>query len=165
MTDQQGPTNTPAWQPTDAAPSGWAPPTTPPAPPAWNPSAAPGAQTQSPGTGSIPPPPQAQAAQMPPPPTAGFNPTPAVRYRPGLFGRGRGRGGVYPLFAGIISLLVTIVTAAFGNGHFSFVILLPILGGVYGVMNIVTGRGRVLGIIGVVLCALALLLDAALLLI
>ncbi|MGH7922458.1 MAG: hypothetical protein ACREQM_21335, partial [Candidatus Dormibacteraceae bacterium] len=55
---------------------------------------------------------------------------------------------------------LTLVTLGVNHdGSFSFFIVLPIGGLVYGTMTVVAGRQRALGIIGVVLCALALLLT------
>lgn len=146
MSDQNPP-NSSAWQPAGPVEQ------TPPPPPA---------------AGAIPPPPTQQAWTSPPPPgtppPAGFNPTPVgtgrVYRRRGLRGN-----GIYSMVVGIISILVPIVSLfIMGNGHFTFLVILPVLGLVYGIISVVQGNRRGFGIAGIVLCAVALLLEALLLL-
>lgn len=79
--------------------------------------------------------------------------------------RGGIRGnGVYSIVAGAISIAVALGSLFIeGNGHFTFLIVLPIAGLIYGIISITQNRRRALGIIGTILCAVALLLELALL--
>lgn len=61
----------------------------------------------------------------------------------------------------MISLLVALISLAVG--HFTFLVVLPVFGLIYGIVSISQGNRRVLGIIGTVLCALALILEVGLL--
>lgn len=116
----------------------------------------------APPAGGVPQPPT-QQAWAPPPPAGGFSPTPAGRGSWAGYRRGGIRGnGIYSVVAGVISLLVALVSLAMG--HFTFLVFLPVLGLIYGIVSIRQGNRRVLGIIGTVLCGLALLVEAVLLL-
>lgn len=159
---EQNPFSNNSGQPLYPESGAWAPPADTPQ---WAP----------PATANVPPPPTQPpaGAPVPPPPTNGFNPTPAPRStnRSQPFaGRSVGRrggirgNGVYSIFAGIISIAVALGSLFIeGNGHFTFLIFLPVLGLIYGIVSIAQGRRRVLGIIGTVLCAVALLLELFLL--
>lgn len=166
MTDQNSP-NSGGRQPAGSGSGAWAPPGPPP-PAAPYPSAPPPVPPATPWTAQppasgLPQPPTQQA--WTPPPGGAFNPTPVAGsgYPGGLYRRGGIRGnGIYSMVAGVISLLVALISLAVG--HFTFMVFLPILGLVYGIISIRQGNRRAFGIAGTVLCALALLLEAVLLL-
>lgn len=138
----------------------------PPAGGAWN------APVQTNPAGQAPPPPQGwtppnappPSAPPPPPgaPPASFNPTP-VGWSGSRAGYRRGgiRGnGIYSMVLGIISLLVPLVTLLVsGGGRFTYLIFLPVLGLIYGIVSVVQGNRRGFGIAGIVLCGLGILLE------
>ncbi len=153
MTDQNIP------QPPSPGAGAWNAPPQPVPPPPAPPSTGYVAQPSAPPAWAPTPPPPGVSAQ-------GFNPTPVrTRGRWGTYRRGGIRGnGIYSMVVGIISILVPLVSLlVMGNGHFTFLVLLPVLGLIYGIMSVVQGRRRAFGIIGIVLCAVALVLELLLL--
>lgn len=157
--DEQQPTypQSGPWTPPQAsAQAPWAPPAVgsvppPPTQAPWDPAGQPGQPSQVSQAG----------AHIPPPPVAGYNPTRATRSR-GYRGGVRGNG-LYSVFAGVISILVVVVSLFIeGGGHFSFLVVLPIAGLIYGIVSIASGNRRGWGILGTILCAVALILEALL---
>lgn len=140
-----------------------------PGPGAWGAPGQPGSYDQTPpppppGYAVAQPPTQQAWTPPPPPPTAppaAFNPTQVGGAGARYYRRGGFRGnGIYSMVVGIISLLVPLVSLlALRNGQFTFLIILPVAGLVYGIMSVVQRNRRGFGIAGIVLCALALLLE------
>ena len=145
-----------AWTPAHQPVAGQAPPPPPP-------------------TGAVPPPPPTQQSWAPapqqswapPPPPPGappagtFNPTQVGGSGRAYYRRRGFRGnGIYSMVVGIISILVPLVSLlVLRNGTFTFLIILPVAGLVYGIMSVVQRNRRGFGIAGIVLCSVALLLE------